>query len=184
MYLALFTPHNLALLEDWLAETGELYVDVYLPHSGADGTPYFIRSLREFKELVAQQTWPEIGISVFRRLQYPVRGVADQALLEQALRQISDGQCYTIVSLNHCYPSRCVFKGRGSTHAELRNDLAEVIGERVGVGQDPFDQYDDAWFLSHPDDVFMLTVSKTHNYHENCARHPDRYELVEKMWRC
>src|SRR4051812_2287712 len=36
-YLTMFSAQNLALLSDWLADTGELYVDVYVPHSGGGG---------------------------------------------------------------------------------------------------------------------------------------------------
>lgn len=84
-YLSLFLPQHLAVLNDWLTETGELYVDVYWPHSGNSGTAYFIRSMSDLNDLVAEQTWPEICFTIFRRLQYPVRGVANDELLEQAL---------------------------------------------------------------------------------------------------
>src|SRR5689334_1814225 len=128
-YLGLFTPPNLALLSDWLDESGELYVDVYWPHSGGGSTPYFVRSLRDLKELIKQQTWPEIGITVFRHIQYPLRGIADEFMITKALQQIPDGEWYRIVSLEEYYPSSCGFRGSGDSHAELRQDILSLTGQ-------------------------------------------------------
>jgi len=38
-YFSLFTSDNLALLHDWLTETGELYVDIYHPHGAGKVYP-------------------------------------------------------------------------------------------------------------------------------------------------
>ncbi len=177
-YHTLFSPHNLALLSDWLADTGELYVDVYLPHSGGAGTPYFIRTLSDLKELISQQTWPEIGISIFHHLQYPLRGIADEHLLTQALRHIPDGHWYRLVSLEYFYPSPCVFLGSGNSHIELQHDFSEVLGQSIGVGQDPFDVHDDEWFHSHFDEVFVLSVNRNQNYYQAFDQKPDMYQAV------
>jgi len=181
-YHTLFSPHNLALLSDWLAETGELCVDVYLPHSGGSGTPYFIRTLSELKELVSQQTWWEIAITIFHHRQYPLRGIADEHLLTQALRQIPDGQWYSLVSLEHFYPSPCVFLGSGNSHIELQHDFSEVLGQSIGIGQDPFDVRDDAWFHLNHDEVFRLSVSRNQNYYQAFDHHPDKYQTLIDLW--
>ena len=181
-YHTLFSPHNLALLSDWLAETGELFVDVYLPHSGGAGTPYFIRTVSELKELVSQQSWPELGITIFHHMQYPLRGIADEHLLTQALQQIPDGQWYRLVSLEHFYPSSCVFFGSGNSHIELRRDNFEVLGQSIGVGQDLFDIHEDAWFHSHPDEVFVLSVTKNQNYYQAFDHQPDKYQELINLW--
>ncbi len=181
-YHTLFSDHNLALLSDWLAETGELYVDIQLPHSGGSGTAYFIRSLQELKELTRRQTWPEISITIFHRMQYPLRGVANEQLLNEALEQITDGEWYSIVSLDDYFPAPCVFFGSGQTHEELRRDLTDVIGQSVGIGQNPFDYHDDRWFHSRPNEVFQLTVSKNQNYHEDFAKNPERYRSIIDLW--
>lgn len=181
-YTTLFLPHNLALLYDWLAETNELYVDVYLPHGGGSSTPYFIRALSELKELVLQQTWPEIVISIFHHVQYPLRGIAEEHLLAQALQQIPDGQWYRLVSLRHFYPSPCVFLGSGNSHIELQRDFSEVIGQSIGIGHDPFDLHDRSWFYSHPDEVFVLSVMKNQSYYQAFDQQPDKYRTLTDVW--
>ncbi|MBI5670157.1 MAG: hypothetical protein HZC41_19345 [Chloroflexi bacterium] len=181
-YLRLFLPQHLAVLSDWLVETGELYVDIYWPHSGNSGSAYFVRSMKELRDLVVQQTWPEICFTIFRRLQYSIRGVANEQLLEQALRRIPDGQWFRIVSLDDYYPSQCAFRGSGNSHQELRNEFAGIVGEEVGIGQDPFDVHDEKWFSLHSDEVFLIRLSRNHNRYEAYAQHPDQYKWLEDLW--
>ena len=64
-YLHLLSLDNIALLKDWLEETGELYVDIDLPHSGSSGSAYLVRSMNELKLLISRQTHPEIVIAIF-----------------------------------------------------------------------------------------------------------------------
>jgi hypothetical protein len=161
----MFTPANLALLSDWLDETGELYIDVYQPHGGASSFDYFIRSMNDLKLLVSQQTYPEIVFTVFRYLQYSLRGVADESLLKQALHEIPDGQWYTIVSLDNVYPSMVSWWGSGNSHKELQNEFAEVYGKRVGIGQNPFDIHSGNWFRLHPDEVLEISILSTSPIH-------------------
>ncbi len=181
-YETLFSPHNIALLGDWLAESGELYVDIGLPHSGASGTQYFVRSMSELKALIARQTWPEIGITIFRRMQYPLRGIADEDLLNQALARVPDGQWYHIVSLADYFPSPCAFIGSGKSHAELKQDWANILGSSIGFGQDPNDYHDAPWFYSHPNEFFLLSVTKNQNYYESFAKNPEGYKTVIDLW--
>src|SRR4051794_23148163 len=124
--MSALTPQQLKQLQDWLSETGELYVDVYRPHSGGSGTAYLVRSASDVEALIAKQTWPELVVTVFRRLQYPLRGIADDALLAQALQQTRDGEWFHFVSLDDYYPSPCSWRGSGSTHAELRQEFHEI----------------------------------------------------------
>jgi hypothetical protein len=181
-YLTLFSPHNLALISDWLEETGELYTHVYLPHSGSSGSAYFVRSLKDLKSLVSQQTHPEIVISVFHSLQYSLRGRATQALLERALQQIPDKQWFTIVSLEDAYPSSVSRLASGNSHEELQREFADVLGERVGIGQDPFDIYSADWFRSHPNEVFQVSIFRNQNYYEPYAKDPKSYEWIFDQW--
>jgi hypothetical protein len=149
------TPQQRTQLQAWLSEIGELYVDVYRPHSGGSGTGYFVRSVEAVETLISDQTWPELVVTVFRRLQYPLRGVADDALLAQALQQTRDGEWFHFVSLDDYYPSSCSWRGSGSTHAELRQEFREIIGQRVGIGRDPFDG-DETWIHSTPSEVMVV----------------------------
>ena len=53
-YEHLFDERDLALLYDWLQQTGELYIDLDRPHSGGDNSSvYFIGALAQLKEIVA-----------------------------------------------------------------------------------------------------------------------------------
>jgi hypothetical protein len=128
MYLSLFTMPYLAMLNDWLNEQGELYVDVHLPHSGGSGTSYFIRSLVELRLLVAAQESPELSLTIFRQRQYPLRGVVDRSFIEQAVQHIAPDTWYAVVVLDDVYPTACPFYAHGDTHAALRQDLENLRG--------------------------------------------------------
>lgn len=165
--MPVLTPEQSTKLEKWLTESGELCVDVYLSKGGGGGNQYFVRSLSDLEALISEQKWQELVVTVFRRLQYPLRGVADDSLLAQALQEIPDGQWYTIVILeNYCYPSHPLLCGSGDSHAELRQEFSAVLGQRVGIGRNPFD-YDDTWIQSSPDEAMVL-------YLRRCG---ERYEL-------
>ncbi len=66
-HVHLFTEQHVALLADWLKEIGALAVHIYLPHTGGSGESFSIATLAELRQLVAQQTHPEILILVFRQ---------------------------------------------------------------------------------------------------------------------
>jgi hypothetical protein len=165
--MAILRPDQRTKLEEWLAENGELCVDIYLPKSAGGGTQYFVRSVRDLEALISEQTWRELVVTVFRQLQYPLRGIADESLLARALREFPGGEWYTIFLLeDYCYPSRLRICGSGDTQAELRQEFSEVLGHRVGIGRNPFD-YDDTWIQSSPDEAMVL-------YPQRCG---DHYEL-------
>jgi hypothetical protein len=181
-YSTLFSLDNIALLSDWLEETGELYVDIYLPHSGGGSSAYFLHSLSDLKALISQQTHPEIAISVFHYLQYPLRGVANEILLRQALENIPDGEYYAIVSLDYAYPSSVSWWGSGNSHDELRREFADVLGKKIGIGQNPFDIHSEDWFSLHPDQALKVSVLRNQNHYERYAIEPEKYKRVFELW--
>ena len=66
-YQHLFHERDLALLYDWLQETGELYVDLDRPHSGGDdNSAYFVSTLGQLKKIVAAESHRETSITIFR----------------------------------------------------------------------------------------------------------------------
>src|SRR5258708_39971941 len=96
----LFAKSDLALLHDWLQETGELYMDLDRPHSGGlNNSLYFLDNLSRLKSIVSQETHPEVCIYIFRKKHYPIRGTVGDALLATVLEQIPDRQYFTILSL-------------------------------------------------------------------------------------
>lgn len=147
-------------VDRWLSETGELWVDLYVAHSGGSSDHYFIRSAEQLENLISKQTGHDLQICVFRRLQFPLRSVADASLLAEALKQIPDGQWYHIFSLEHYYPDKCDLFACGDTHDELRRDFAKVTGKRVAIGQNPFDG-DDKWVFNTPDEVLVLNLKRS-----------------------
>ena len=160
------SPYQRSELEEWLREPGELCVDIYLPKSGGGGNQFFVRSVDDLEALISGQTWRELVVTVFRRLQYPLRGIADDSLLTRALQEIPDGQWYTILLLeDYCYPRRPAFCGSGDSHAELRKEFSEVLGRQVGIGRNPFD-YDDKWLQSSSEDAMVIHLQRYQDHYE------------------
>lgn len=129
-------------LQSWLSETGELYVDYYRWRCGGPSDNYFIDSVDDLESLIANDKWPQLVVTIFRRLQFPIRGIADEALLARALQEIPYDKWYEIKNLKQRYPSRCECWGSGYSHAELKSDFSEIKGELVGIGLDPEEIYD------------------------------------------
>ena len=162
-YEHLFAKGDLALLHDWLQQTGELYMDLDRPHSGGlNNSLYFLNSLSHLKSIVAEETHPEVSISIFREKQYPIRGLMNGALLTTAFEQIPDRQYFTILSRADDSLAPFNVIGFGDSHDELREEFARLKGKHGRIGQDPFDQ-PDTNFFEKPDDVFV-----TRSY-----RHPE-----------
>jgi hypothetical protein len=189
-YLTLFTPHNLAMLSDWLAESGELYVDVYHPHSGGGSAGYFIRSMADLKRLIAQEKWHEIAVTIFREKQFPLRGIADDQLLAQALRMIPDGERYAFVSLElSVFPDHVAFWGSGNSHAEFQSEFAMEVGESIAIGQDPDNLMTREWVNSHPDEVFEAAflrqngkITRNQEIYPPFTSEPEKYKWVIDLW--
>lgn len=159
-YESLFAPPELAMLHDWLQETGELYMDLNRPHSGArNNSVHFVRSLADLKVIVSRETHPEVDISIFRARQYPIRGIAGEELLAAALEQIPDNQDFHILSVEADPLAPCTAIGFGDSHQELREEVSRLAGEQIWVGQDPFDlpPYDQFnRFFDTPDQVLVV----------------------------
>ncbi|SPE59684.1 hypothetical protein SBV1_340051 [Verrucomicrobia bacterium] len=169
--MALLSLERRQRLENWLSATGELCVHLYLPHSAGSGTNYLVRTVNELEELIAKQTWDELDLAIFRRLQYPLRGAANEAMLEQALRQIADGECFELVWLEHYYPEEYWRFATGDTHHEMREAFREAAGEQVGFGRDPCDGYSD-WIYRTPDEVMVLHYELRGDHYEAKGAQP------------
>jgi hypothetical protein len=190
-YRTLFTPQNLAMLSDWLSETGELYVNIEYPHSGGSGSSYFIRSMTDLKTLIVGQTHGEIDITIFHEKQFPLRGIADEQLLEQALRMIPDGELYQYVSLeDSVFPKSIAVWGSGVSHEEFRQEFAEDVGKHIAVGQNPHDIHlNDEWFDTHLNEVLRVTyllkdgkITRNQDDYAPYNTSPEKYEWVIQLW--
>lgn len=164
--MPVLTAEQRARFEAWLSDSGELCVDIYKPKSGSGGRQYFVRSVDDFEKLISEQIHPELAVTVFRCLQYPLRGIADESLLKQALHLIPDGQRYTFVVLeNYCYPNQPTHWGSGNSHSEFRHEFSEVLGRPVGIGLNPFDG-DESWIRANPNDVSVLYLQRQGDHYE------------------
>jgi hypothetical protein len=190
--LELFSMHNLALISDWLQETGELYVEFYHSFTKDTSIRYFINSMNDLKSVVVKHSWNEFEITILRRKQYPLRGIADENFLERTLQQIHNGKYYTLVLMSLSkFPSCLTFHGEGKSHEELRRDFAKLSGEEIAIGLGPYDIYDVDWFFEELDEVLRMTVlrgdktiiGKNQDYYEPYAKEPERYQWLAELWR-
>jgi hypothetical protein len=44
----------IAKVKEWIAVSNELFIELYLPHSGSGGTWYLVSSFASFNEIVAK----------------------------------------------------------------------------------------------------------------------------------
>jgi hypothetical protein len=127
--------HVIATVQDWLAYSHELWVELYYPHSGAGGTFYLVSTAADFHDLVHQARVGAIFF-ILRQQQYPIRGIVGDAFIQDAVENISDGTAYEIVDLA-VYPTALSFYGSGYSDHELREDLNQCRGVFVGLGKLP-----------------------------------------------
>jgi hypothetical protein len=152
MTRAIQLPHEkLAALDMWLREAGELFVTVYPPlrvFRNIDpprfGVAFFMHSVAdiekvieaELKERGLQNRRIGVGIKAYRSRQYPFRGIAGAALLDEVLPQIADTENYEIVSLAHCYPPFPLTPiGWARGRKEFEEEFAKVAGQLIGIGR-------------------------------------------------
>ena len=145
---------QLAIVRCWLAENGPLIVDDFWCHAGGSTPRYFIRSVDDLLKLISQPARPRRNVSVFRNL-FPLRGIANDELLEKAAELIGPDDPYEIALLeeSNYFPYECQFVGEGwKGYSALKCDLqnTEVAGRLVAVGPSPF-AGDESWFRTNPD---------------------------------
>lgn len=139
----------------WLNETRELFVELYYPHSGGSGWFYLLTSPGDLTQLI-QQARDGALFFLLKHKQFPLRGIVDDAFVNQARAIIADGEQYLITDLA-TYPKHLSFFGDGQTHKQLLADLHDLRGVRVGVGHEP-DTNPEYWKGDmHPD---RLTAMK------------------------
>jgi hypothetical protein len=178
-YLKLFTLHNLALINDWLEESGSLFVDIYIPHNCGDSDKFFVSSIEELKQLIKKQASSEIEISIFNQKQFLLSGIADEKLIAKAITEIKDGEDYVIISLENKFPESIDILETGDNHEDLRKHLSKVFGRRVAVEIDSADIH---WYRRNTKDVFKLSVTKNQNWYEKADKNLAKYKSLEDFW--
>ena len=132
--ISIYDESWLGRITDWLTASGELLIERYYPHSGGSGTYFFIVSLADLAEMT-EQARPGAVFYVFRRKQFPIRGIVDDAFFDRALEAIPDGAWYLFTPPSF-YPTPVSYES-GNTHLELRAELEARRGALVGLGRDP-----------------------------------------------
>jgi len=183
-YVGLFTEHHVAVLHDWLSELGELFVHLEYPHSGGSGKAYFVRSLEDIKNLIAQQTHTEIEITIFRAIVFPIRGKDYSGLLQQALQRIPIDQYYQIV-VPLSYPHEYERLADGKGHDELRQDIALLEpSQEIAIGVHPYDPPNEEFeqFSGGRVKRLFFGVHKNLNWYSELANHPTKYQDAITQW--
>ncbi|MCU0239775.1 MAG: hypothetical protein MUC29_10060 [Pyrinomonadaceae bacterium] len=182
-YLQFFSLYDLATLNNWLEQTGELFVDIYQPHSGGGSLDYLVSSVAELKQLIQNQTSAEIEITILREKQFSLVGIADHEFLETALNLVKDGEWYEIISQKKDFPSPINCLGSGDNHSELREDFSKLWGQEIRFGHIPLEIYDDKWFKENRSDYFRLTVTKNVIYQKEITENLEKYKWLEDLWK-
>jgi hypothetical protein len=156
---SVLSPSEHEMLLGWISEAREFWIDLYIAHCGAGSVGYFVRTVTELEELISKQTGNDLQLCVFRRLQYPLRGIADASLLGKALETIPNGEWFRILSLDDYYPFPNRIILAGDTHEEFREVFTTILGSRIAIGQNPFDGSSE-WMYSTPDEVLVLNFKK------------------------
>lgn len=109
----------------------------------------------QINDILAAETHPEVVLSIFGRNPYPVSGQLDESLLERALKQVASQRYFSIRSLRDDPLGVLEEIGHGEGQAEFQEEFLRLQGQRVYIGDDPFNAADTDYF-KRPDDVFVL----------------------------
>jgi hypothetical protein len=105
-----------------------------LPGTNRSSFPLHLLHCQRLHQLQA-----ETRITAFRRPQLPLRGVVDDAFIDQCLRNIQDGSEFVVVETVRRTAGRYSWfhDEAGETHEELRESLEAARRSPVAVGEYP-----------------------------------------------
>jgi hypothetical protein len=183
--LPAFTIHDLAKISDWLEETGELYVNIYL---GTGDVQYFIRSLQDLRLMVLQEPnwsdWETLAYTVFRDVRFSLRGVADAVLLERALQEFPEGHSFYVSTFAYG-PHRIKYVATGISHEVLVRAFADEWGHLIAIGSPPPDDFSNL-DIETTVEVWPSSTYAPHDHmpmlYEPYLTHPERYQWIVEMW--
>ena len=133
---SVFDNSFLSLVERWLAESGEIYVVIRYSHSAGAKDYFLMHSFSKFQEKL--RSLPEKAeVIVFRCRQLPIRGIADENLLNLALSEIPEAVEWTMeeYDANAQTINRCL-EG-GTERRELVESFEKHKGLSIAVGKTP-----------------------------------------------
>jgi hypothetical protein len=136
----------LKTLEDWLYGQSEIMILIRYSHAAGNKSFEFFTSFAALSDRL-HQLRPQDRITAFRRPQLPLRGVVDDAFVNECLRIIPDGSEFVLVETVRRTAGRYSWfhDEAGTTHEELRESLEASRGSPVAVGEYP------PWLEDSPD---------------------------------
>jgi len=179
-YFQLFSKSHIAMLFDWLEQSGELWMHVEFPYSGSSGTWYRLLSLHHVKEVLdSLQESPPIEITIFQDKLFALRGIAGKEILEAASKQITDDEEFTVVELGE---GRAFLEWIASDKGlkNLEKILQEVTGRSIAIGLDPTDvtPFDDNWARKNRDCILRISIRTNSLFYEPLVDNPTKYENI------
>jgi hypothetical protein len=138
-------------VKQWITETGEVFIVLRYLNSGSRGYS-FCRTHDEFDSLL-DVVPVGTDVIVFLHRQLPLRGIASESLLSEALIMVPEGTEYMLVRIFQATAGDPRLSGSmGDTHQGLREDFLEHFGFEVAFGPCPN--------FSTEDHAAMISASK------------------------
>jgi hypothetical protein len=127
-----FDPAFLEQVKEWIEARGEVLVVIRYAYAAGGKDHLFVTSYEQFQSLLRRL--PSMAdVIVFRQTQLPIRGIADEALLDRACAQIPDGEWWFLV----CPEGDPGHTEGENSHEALKEILEEYQGKYVAIGLDP-----------------------------------------------
>jgi len=123
------------VLTAWFQQSGDLFVELYLPHGGGSGEFFILTDYSQFEDLMARAR-PGSICFVLREQQLPVRGQVTETLISQALDQLSEGYYYIVAEPSN-FPEPLNYLSDGDSRTALKADLEKLRGKEVWIGPEP-----------------------------------------------
>lgn len=132
---SVFDSSFLSQVHQWIEETGEVFIVIRHAYAAGAKDYIFISSFEQFEELIHSLP-SSADVIVFKQRQLPIRGIADNTLLEIALQSIPDGEWWFLLCRYGEKPHDFWSRGENS-HDEMRRVFEEFCGKYIALGLVP-----------------------------------------------
>ncbi len=122
------------ILRSWFDSADDLLVERYKPHSGGGGYWFVVQAYAAIEDLIMRADSGMV-IFVLQDQPYPIRGIANDKLIAEALDDYEEGQTWTIVKPGF-YPTEFESLEDAETWEGLRQVLEQWRGSEIWVGKD------------------------------------------------
>lgn len=122
-------------VQEWIEDSKEVFVVLRYAYLAGARDYLFIRSFQQFQVLLTTLP-PRTDVIVFRERQLPIRGLASESLLEEALAGIPDGADWFLLCREGTKPGDFSSEG-DNTHIALETAFREFQGKQIALGPDP-----------------------------------------------